>query len=211
MWSYPWVWRWPDYNFGFPPIIKMANTWRLIFFQLFFQNFLETWYIYIYRFLGSASLLVLSVFMWDWKRGCGGHFGFIIFNKSFLFSINCLQTWHIESLHQPRGIWVLAQYFFISPFHFCLKTQFFFLRLKIACPLKTITFLSLKKKQSLLRSPHFWGLAIPIFEGAIPNNKHDYSGPHFFINFSNKIFLLSTFSRNFSPSFVPLLRYSIFS
>ena len=74
----------------------------------------ETWYIYIYiyRFLGSASLLVLSVFMWDWKRGCGGHFGTINFNKSFLFLINCLETWHIESLHQPRGIWVLAQYFF---------------------------------------------------------------------------------------------------
>ena len=50
----------------------------------------------IYRFSGSASLLVLSFFKWDWKRGCGGHFGFINFNKSFLFSINCLETWHIE-------------------------------------------------------------------------------------------------------------------
>ena len=158
MWSCPWVWRWPDYNFSFPP---------MNFFQLFFQNFLETWYIYIYRFLGSASLLVLSVFMWDRKRGCGGHFGFINFNKSFLFSINCLETWHIESLHQPRGIWVLAQYFFISPLHFCLKTQFFFFCLKITCPLKTITFLSVRKKKSLLRSPHFWGLAIPIFEGLL--------------------------------------------
>ena len=51
--------------------------------------------------------------------------------------------------------------------------------------------------------PHFWGLAIP-------NNKHDYSGPHFFINFSNKIFLLSTFSRNFFSSFVPLLQQTFF-
>ena len=88
--------------------MKMAATWRLFLFQLFFQNSLETWY--IYRFSGSASLLVFSVCMWDWKRGCGGHFGFINFNKSFLFSINCLETWHIESLHQPRGIWVLARY-----------------------------------------------------------------------------------------------------
>ena len=61
------------------------------FFSTFFQNSLETWY----RFSGSASLLVLSVFMLDWKLSWGGHFDFINFNKSFLFSINCLGTWHI--------------------------------------------------------------------------------------------------------------------
>ena len=49
----------------------------------------------IYRFSGFASRLALSVLVCDWKRGCGGHFGFINFNKSFLFSINCLETWHI--------------------------------------------------------------------------------------------------------------------
>ena len=35
--------------------------------------------IYLLMFSGSASLLALSVFMWDRKRGSGGHFGFIIF------------------------------------------------------------------------------------------------------------------------------------
>ena len=95
MWSYPWVWRWPDYNLSFPPIIKMASTWRLIFFSPTFFSELPRNLVQLYMFLGSASLLVLCVFMWDWKRGCGGHFGFINFNKSFLFSINCLETWHI--------------------------------------------------------------------------------------------------------------------
>ena len=35
----------------------MAAIWRLIFLTSFFQNSFETWY--IYRFSGSASLLVL--------------------------------------------------------------------------------------------------------------------------------------------------------
>ena len=82
----------------------MAATWRLIFFKTFFLEFPRNLVGYIYRFSGSASLLVLSVYMWDWKRGCGGHFGFINYNESFLFSINCLETWHIESHCMSRGV-----------------------------------------------------------------------------------------------------------
>ena len=48
----------------------------------------------IFRFSGSATLLALSIFMRDRKRGYGGHFGFINFNKFFLFSVKCLETWH---------------------------------------------------------------------------------------------------------------------
>ena len=40
--------------------------------------------IYIYRFSGSVSLLVLSVFMWDWKQGCDGHFDWsILINRTY--------------------------------------------------------------------------------------------------------------------------------
>ena len=46
----------------------------------------------IYRFSGSVSLLALSVFMCHRKRGYGGHLDFIIFYKSFLFSVGCLET-----------------------------------------------------------------------------------------------------------------------
>ena len=54
------------------------------------------------------------------------HFGFINFNKSFLFSINWLWNLaYIESLHEPRCIWVLARYFlFFQKFCFlgnCFK------------------------------------------------------------------------------------------
>ena len=61
--SYPCVWRWP-----------------LFFDLIFFYNFLEIWY--IYRFLGSASLLALSVFACIRKRGYGGHLYFL--NTKFL-------------------------------------------------------------------------------------------------------------------------------
>ena len=121
--------------------------------------------------MGSASLLVLSVFMWDWKRGCGGHFGTINFNKSFLFLINCLETWHIESLHQPRGIWVLAQYFFSFAKSFLFENVFFKTFFPspenhVSSEGNYVSFFENEKK-SLLRSPHFWGLAIPIFEGSL--------------------------------------------
>ena len=52
------------------------------FFSIFFQNSFETWY--IYRLSGYVSLLVLSVFMWDWKQGCGGHFGLSILLNKYL-------------------------------------------------------------------------------------------------------------------------------
>ena len=67
------TWRSPDWILSFPTIIKMAATWRLFFstkFSLFFQIFLKHG---LYRFSGSASLLALSVFVWDRKRGYGGH------------------------------------------------------------------------------------------------------------------------------------------
>ena len=48
----------------------------------------------IYRFSGSASLLALSIFMSDRKRGYGGHLDFITF-KIFLFSAKCISTWYI--------------------------------------------------------------------------------------------------------------------
>ena len=40
-WCYPWVWRWPNWNFSFLAIIKMAATWQLIYFSdlLFFSEF----------------------------------------------------------------------------------------------------------------------------------------------------------------------------
>ena len=43
----------------------------------------------------SARLFALSFVMWDRKWGYGGHLGFISFIKSFLFSVECLETWHI--------------------------------------------------------------------------------------------------------------------
>ena len=49
----------------------------------------------IYKFSGFASILALTVFVGDRKRGYGGHFGFTNFNKPFLFSVKCLETWHI--------------------------------------------------------------------------------------------------------------------
>ena len=50
----------------------------------------------MYMFLGSAILLAVSIFMFDWKRSCSGHLNFINFNKSLLFSVKCLKTWHIR-------------------------------------------------------------------------------------------------------------------
>ena len=78
-WTYPWVWRSPDYIFSFPPIIKMAATWWLIFFcQTQFFNLIIPLKPVTYRFSGSGSLLALSVFMCDRKWGYGGHLDFLI-------------------------------------------------------------------------------------------------------------------------------------
>ena len=60
-------------NFSFPPIIKMSPTRRLHFF------FSEIPWNLIYSCFQSLQVLlvtVLSVFKWDWKRGCDSHFGF---------------------------------------------------------------------------------------------------------------------------------------
>ena len=46
------------------------------------------------RFSVSEILLALSIFMCNRKQGYGGHLDFINFNKSFLFSVECLETWH---------------------------------------------------------------------------------------------------------------------
>ena len=90
----------------------MAATWRLIFFStFFFQNFLETWY--IYRFSGSASLLVLSFFMWDWKRGCGGQFGFIKFIKFSYFQLIALKPGIYKSHCISRGVFECLHGIFI--------------------------------------------------------------------------------------------------
>ena len=70
---------------------------------LFSVKCLETWYIPVYVFgvresigiVHSASLLGLSVFTYDRKRGYRGHLDFINFYKSFLFSVKCLETWYI--------------------------------------------------------------------------------------------------------------------
>ena len=43
----------------------------------------------------NASLLALSVYIWDRKQGYGGHLDFINFNKSLLCSVECLETWKI--------------------------------------------------------------------------------------------------------------------
>ena len=86
-WSYPWVWRSPD--FSFPPIIKMAATWRLNFFRLIFF-FIIPLKPGIYRFSGSASLLALFVFACNRKRGYGGHLYFLITK----FLVNAI-TWKI--------------------------------------------------------------------------------------------------------------------
>ena len=71
--------------------------------------------------LGSASLLVRSVFISDRKCSCGGHLGFIDLSKSILYLVlpwNLVYRFgffasigHFESLHHTRGICLLAQYF----------------------------------------------------------------------------------------------------
>ena len=64
----------------FPPIIKMAATWRLSFFRIFFRIPLKPG-IYMYNFSGSVCLLSLFVFLRDRKWGHDGHFDFIIFKS----------------------------------------------------------------------------------------------------------------------------------
>ena len=74
----------------------MAARWPLFFFFLnlnfnFFTIHSSALKLGIYRSSVSASLLVLSIFMCDWKRGDGGHIDFVIlFHKSG--ASNCYQT-----------------------------------------------------------------------------------------------------------------------
>ena len=69
-------------------------------FFFFFFRILSKPGIYIYiGFRGAASLLVLSVFMWDWKRGCNSHFGFINFNKSIFSVSSRIQKGHGATDH----------------------------------------------------------------------------------------------------------------
>ena len=56
----------------------------------------------------SATLLALSVFVCDRKRGYGGHFGFINFNKLFLFSGECLETWRIYMFLRSASLLTLS-------------------------------------------------------------------------------------------------------
>ena len=55
----------------------------IFFFRQFFL-FTEFHSNLVYRFSGSASLLTLSIFMRDRKRGYGGHFDFINFQLNAL-------------------------------------------------------------------------------------------------------------------------------
>ena len=59
----------------------MAARWRLIFFNpnfIFFTIYSSALKLGVYRSSVSASLLVLSVFMCDRKRGYGVHIYFVI-------------------------------------------------------------------------------------------------------------------------------------
>ena len=88
------------------------------FFKTFFFRISAKPGIYIYRFSGSASLLVLSVFMWDWKRGRGGQFGFINFNKSFFFQLIALKSGIYRVTASAQGYWSACTVFFINRLHF---------------------------------------------------------------------------------------------
>ena len=72
----------------------------------------------IHRFLGSAGLLPLSLFMSDRKRGYSGDFGFINFNKLFSFSVKCLETWHIQ-------VFRVCEYIGIVRFHVRSKPRIY--------------------------------------------------------------------------------------
>ena len=72
----------------------MAATWRFFFLLEFFKNSLETWYIHVGNW-GLRVYLHCPFSCETEKRGYGSHFGFINFNKSFLFSVECLETWHM--------------------------------------------------------------------------------------------------------------------
>ena len=66
------------------------TTWKLIIFYVKLHMSMEmTW-------LDSASLITLSVFMSDRKRGYGGHF-FSNCNKLFVFPGKCLETWQMKT------------------------------------------------------------------------------------------------------------------
>ena len=59
----------------------------------------------IYILSGSASQSTLSVFMCDRRMGHGGHFYFINFNQSFLFSVKCFETWYISRFSGSASLW----------------------------------------------------------------------------------------------------------
>ena len=63
------------------------------FFDFKKKKFFETWCVFI-SFWGPR-VLALFVFMRDGKRGYSAHLYFSNFNKSFLFSVKSLETWHI--------------------------------------------------------------------------------------------------------------------
>ena len=67
--------------------------------SFFFKKIL--WSLAYYMFSGSVNRLALSVFVCDWKRGYGDHFGLLILINLSIFQ-NSLETWHIGSL----GLWV---------------------------------------------------------------------------------------------------------
>ena len=82
---------WLDFQFSTDKQNLAIPGDHFFFSKFFFSNF---WNLMIYVF-EYASLLALSVFMWARKRGYGGHFCFINFDKSFSVSFKCLETWDI--------------------------------------------------------------------------------------------------------------------
>ena len=77
------------------------------------------WNLEYIGFSGSAMLLALSVFMCYPNRVYTGHLYFIIdLLLAYCIGSSCVKFVDIlESLHQPRGVLVLAQYFLSRKLH----------------------------------------------------------------------------------------------
>ena len=91
MWSYPWLWTWPDQMLSLPPIIKMAASWRLISFGLFLLEFTIVSWNLVY--IGFWGLWVYChwPFSCATKKGYGGHLDFINLINRYYFQLNALK------------------------------------------------------------------------------------------------------------------------